>query len=137
MRATVTLNLNTCRDACPRVCAGESYGGVYVPLLARALLRHNQRIHQQQQLQQAAGATPGSPSHSGSSTASGSDRVYNIVGYVVGNAVTDDMYDFGGQVDFAFSLGLIDPDTFHLVKQTCKVSPQILSNSVTPGSFLL
>jgi serine carboxypeptidase-like clade 1 len=104
------------------VSAGESYGGVYVPLLARALLRHNQRVRQQQQLQ-AAGKTPGSPSHSSSSssTARRSDRVYNVAGYVVGNAVTDDMYDFGGQVDFAFSLGLIDPDTYRLVKQTCKV----------------
>jgi hypothetical protein len=97
---------------------------VYVPLLARALLRHNERVrrhHHQQQQQQLAGKNPSSSRSSSSGIASSFDRIYNIEGYVVGNAVTDDFYDFGGQVDFAFSLGLIDPDTFHLVKQTCKV----------------
>lgn len=95
--------------------SGESYGGVYVPVLARALLRHNQRLHQQQPHASAAASSTGVQ---GQDPPAG----YNLVGYVVGNGVTDDVYDGSGQVEFAFGLGLIDPQTYKAVKHTCKVS---------------
>lgn len=44
-----------------------------------------------------------------------------MAGYIVGNAVTDDLFDTSGQADFAFSMGLVDLDTYKEVKQTCKV----------------
>lgn len=95
-------------------CPGESYGGVYVPLLTRALLRHNQRLQQQ--------ASSSTDNNSGSnSDSSSSDLEYNLAGYIVGNAVTDDFYDGSGQAEFAFGMGLIDPETYKMVKRTCKV----------------
>jgi serine carboxypeptidase-like clade 1 len=93
--------------SCCRASPGESYGGVYVPLLARALLRHNERLKQ--------------PGAATTSSSSGWNQLYNLAGYLVGNAVTDGMYDGPGQVDFAFGMGLIDPDTYKDVKRTCKV----------------
>jgi len=81
---------------------------VYVPLLTRALVRHNQRLQSDQ--------TQSSASHAVSEV-----PTYNLAGYVVGNAVTDDLYDGVGQVEFAYGLGLIDPLTYHRVKQICKV----------------
>ena len=118
-----------CLPAAVCDCAGESYGGVYVPLLMRALLQHNQRLKQHQQPQRThtpahthtqmhanskGTSQPGSGLH-------GAEERYNLAGYIVGNAVTDDIYDGIGQVEFAFGLGLIDPQTYHYVKQTCKV----------------
>lgn len=98
-----------------------------MPLLARALLHHNQRLQ---------AATGTHNRHSGSVASRplspGPDEEYynyNLAGYIVGNAVTDEVYDGVGQVEFAFDLGLIDPDTYHTVKQTCKVIRAELSVS--------
>jgi hypothetical protein len=101
---------------CIGLMPGESYGGVYVPLLTRALLHHNQRLQQQQQQHLAAANT----AHSSAGN-QGFDTPYNLAGYIVGNAVTDDVYDGSGQVEFAYGNGLIDPDTYQSVKRTCKV----------------
>ncbi|WIA44590.1 hypothetical protein OEZ86_007312 [Tetradesmus obliquus] len=81
--------------------AGESYAGVYVPLLTQRLLQHNQRLHS-----------------SGSS--SSSSRPYNLAGYIVGNAVTDDAVDYRGQVDYAYNLGLVDPGTYKQTLAICE-----------------
>lgn len=82
--------------------AGESYAGVYVPLLAQRLLKARQR---------------------GGSTASSGGGRYNLAGYIVGNAVTDDAYDTAGQVEYAYGTGLIDPTTHDAVLHTCQVRP--------------
>lgn len=88
---------------------------MYVPLLTSALLRHNQRLQQQLRQQQQAGGSDTDSSGSAGSVP------YNLAGYIVGNAVTDDLFDTSGQADFAFSMGLVDLDTYKEVKQTCKV----------------
>jgi carboxypeptidase C (cathepsin A) len=87
--------------------AGESYGGVYVPLLTQRLLQHNQEL--------AAGS-----SSSGSSSSS-RGQPYNLAGYIVGNAVTDDATDSRGQVEYAYGLGLVDPGTYKDALDTCQV----------------
>lgn len=74
--------------------AGESYAGVYVPLLAEAIVQHNQ-------------------------AASGNDGI-NLVGYMVGNGVTDDYYDGQAQVEFAYGMDLIDTSMFRYIQDACK-----------------
>jgi carboxypeptidase C (cathepsin A) len=83
--------------------AGESYAGVYVPLLTQRLLQHNQRLQD-------------------SRRSSSSSRRYNLAGYIVGNAVTDDAVDSRGQVEYAYGLGLVDPGTYKDTLRTCEVS---------------
>jgi hypothetical protein len=70
--------------------AGESYAGVYVPLLARRILRHNRAV-----------ASGGGESDSNGNGGGGSGhrrRGVRLVGYVVGNGVTDDDIDGDSQV---------------------------------------
>ncbi|GAX75400.1 hypothetical protein CEUSTIGMA_g2844.t1 [Chlamydomonas eustigma] len=73
--------------------AGESYGGVYVPLLASKILNMSR-------------SQRGMP--------------INLRGYMTGNGVTDDVIESAGQLEFAYGMGLIDPLTFHRVQEDCK-----------------
>lgn len=95
--------------------SGESYGGIYVPLFTQRLLQHNQ--------QQAAKRTSAAPTAAAAAVTSEDEEpeVYNLVGYIVGNAVTDDEFDGNGQVDFAYGMGLIDPATYKSTRSICKV----------------
>ena len=84
--------------------AGESYAGVFVPKLARKILKLNE--------------------------ASATSRI-NIQGYLVGNPVTDDVIEGNAQVDYAFNMGLMDPPTHQALYQApCRGSFW----NATPGS---
>jgi hypothetical protein len=71
-------------------CPGESYGGVYVPMLADRILRHNSHVRT------AAAAAAGE--RGGSVDGREHGRLVNLVGYTVGNGVTDDEVDGNSQV---------------------------------------
>jgi hypothetical protein len=88
-------------------------------LLTQRLLQHNQR------------ATAGSSS-SGSSSSS-SSKPYNLAGYIVGNAVTDDATDSRGQVEYAYGLGLVDPLTYKATLDKCEVCTAVQFYAVLSG----
>ncbi|KAG2441169.1 hypothetical protein HXX76_004021 [Chlamydomonas incerta] len=76
--------------------AGESYAGVYVPLLADAIVGANKQ-------RAAAGRSP----------------LVQLQGYAVGNPVTDDVLDGNGQMTFAAAMGYVDPPTWAAMRQEC------------------
>lgn len=74
---------------------GESYGGHYVPWLARAVLEHNSE----------------SPSNT-----------INLQGFMVGNAWTDPFYDNKGAVTFWAQTGIISNATYNDIIMHCNFS---------------
>ncbi|CAM8925475.1 unnamed protein product [Rhodiola kirilowii] len=76
----------------PFYVTGESYAGIYVPTLASAIVTGNE-----------AGQTP----------------VINIKGYMVGNGVTDHVFDGNAFVPFVHGMGLISEDLFKATGSTC------------------
>ncbi|XP_047315230.1 serine carboxypeptidase-like 20 [Impatiens glandulifera] len=76
----------------PFYIAGESYAGIYVPTLASEVVKGID-----------AGVKP----------------AINFKGYMVGNGVTDDMFDGNALVPFAHGMGLISDDLFQEVTSTC------------------
>ncbi|CAN0859056.1 Serine carboxypeptidase-like 20 [Linum grandiflorum] len=77
----------------PFFISGESYAGVYVPTLAYEVAKGID-----------AGVKP----------------VINLKGYMVGNGVTDDLFDGNALVPFAHGMGLISDDLYQEVTQECK-----------------
>lgn len=73
--------------------AGESYAGHYVPQLSQVIYRRNNRI-----------ANP----------------VMNFKGFMVGNAVTDDYYDFIGTFEYWWTHGLISDSTYKSLNDSCR-----------------
>ncbi|GLU10287.1 hypothetical protein SLE2022_271060 [Rubroshorea leprosula] len=82
--------------------SGESYGGHYVPQLSQAIVRHNWAVK---------------------------EKVINLKGYMVGNALTDDYHDHLGVFQFMWSAGLISDQTFKLLNQLCDLESFIHSSS--------
>ncbi|KXZ47837.1 hypothetical protein GPECTOR_32g449 [Gonium pectorale] len=80
----------------PFYIAGESYGGVFVPLLAAELLRVNEQRGKD-----------------------GKQPLVNITGYSVGNPVTDDTVDGNAQMQFAADMGYVDPPTWRHIRKAC------------------
>ena len=131
--------------------SGESYAGVYIPLFAQRIVHEQARDKRQQTTTATAAATTISSSSSISSNSKSSARRLaqheqqqqgedqstvgaaaaarasdvNLVGYMVGNGVTDDFYDSRGQVDFAWGLGLLDPITYHHLQRSCQVGHRV------------
>jgi len=111
--ADLTVFLTRLYEQIPRLAlldlyiAGESYAGVYVPLLARELVGGPQaRGHSARDAGVGGvggGASPG-------------DR---LAGYLIGNGVTDDEYDGQALVPFAYGMDLIDPATHAGVERAC------------------
>ncbi len=81
--------------------AGESYAGIYVPVLARTVLQNNAR---------AAGDT---------SSAAAALPQLNLVGYAVGNGCTDEMFDGNALPSFAFGKSLISVDQYAALRAAC------------------
>ncbi|KDP45241.1 hypothetical protein JCGZ_15106 [Jatropha curcas] len=77
----------------PFFISGESYAGVYVPTLSYEVVKGMD-----------AGVKP----------------TLNFKGYLVGNGVTDEMYDGNALVPFAHGMGLISDELFEAVNSECK-----------------
>ncbi|XP_066316318.1 serine carboxypeptidase-like 26 [Miscanthus floridulus] len=79
--------------------SGESYAGHYVPQLAEVVYEHNKHLEANQQI--------------------------HLKGFIVGNAETDDYYDYTGIVEFAWSHSVISDQFYERVKNVCdfKLSP--------------
>ncbi|EEF35107.1 serine carboxypeptidase-like 20 [Ricinus communis] len=76
----------------PFFIAGESYAGVYVPTLAYEVMKGID-----------ASVKP----------------ILNLKGYLVGNGVTDELFDGNALVPFAHGMGLISDDLYEEVKDAC------------------
>lgn len=72
--------LRACRQTNDFFVAGESYAGVYVPLVTRAVLDGNE---------------------------AGQEPELRLRGYIVGNGVTDERFDGDALVPFAYGKSLI------------------------------
>uniref|UniRef100_A0A383WG00 Carboxypeptidase n=1 Tax=Tetradesmus obliquus TaxID=3088 RepID=A0A383WG00_TETOB len=72
--------------------SGESYAGIYVPMLARAVWEGNRR---------------------------GQKPHINIKGYLVGNGCTDAHFDGNAQVPFAFGKSLISASMYSRTREAC------------------
>ncbi|WVZ71274.1 hypothetical protein U9M48_019877 [Paspalum notatum var. saurae] len=79
--------------------SGESYAGHYVPQLAEVVYEHNKHLQANKQI--------------------------NLKGFIVGNAETDDYYDYTGIVEFAWSHSVISDQFYEQVKNVCdfRISP--------------
>ncbi|TKW14267.1 hypothetical protein SEVIR_5G157200v4 [Setaria viridis] len=79
--------------------SGESYAGHYVPQLAEVVYDHNKHLEANKQI--------------------------NLKGFIVGNAETNDYYDYKGIVEFAWSHSIISDQFYKRVKNVCdfRLSP--------------
>lgn len=84
--------------------AGESYAGHYVPQLSQLIYRRNKGI---------------------------AEPVINFKGFMVGNAVTDDYYDYKGTFEYWWTHGLISDSTYKSLRHSCTGSSQHPSLSCT------
>lgn len=81
--------------------AGESYGGHYVPQLAKKIHNYNK---------------------------ASSHPIINLKGFIVGNAVTDDYYDSIGTVTYWWTHSIISDTTYKSILKYCNFSAEINSN---------
>ncbi|CAF2158235.1 unnamed protein product [Brassica rapa subsp. trilocularis] len=77
----------------PFFISGESYAGVYVPTLASEVVKGNKN---------------------------GTKPAINLKGYLVGNGVTDPVFDGNALVPFAHGMGLISNELYEDTKAACK-----------------
>jgi serine carboxypeptidase-like clade 1 len=89
----------------PLYVAGESYAGVYVPMLVEALV-----------LGGGDQSADHDDDHHATAIASLSAR---LRGYIVGNAVTDDVYDGNAKPVFAWGMNLLDPPSWRELRRAC------------------
>jgi serine carboxypeptidase-like clade 1 len=94
----------------PLYVAGESYAGVIVPMLVDALV---------DKLTTSRRGRRTTPSGDDSNNNSASFPDLNLRGYVLGNAVTDDVYDGNAKPPFAWGMSLLDPPTWRALQRDC------------------
>ncbi|XP_018490155.1 serine carboxypeptidase-like 21 [Raphanus sativus] len=80
----------------PFFISGESYAGVYVPTLALEVVKGHLTFKK------------------------GTRPVINLKGYLVGNGVTDPVFDGNALVPFAHGMGLISNELYEDTKAACK-----------------
>ncbi|KAG2482615.1 hypothetical protein HYH03_018458 [Edaphochlamys debaryana] len=80
----------------PFFITGESYGGVYVPLLATALVKANKKR-----------------------SGEGQPPLVNLQGYAIGNGVTDEEADGNAPLHFAAGMGFLDPGAWRRLREAC------------------
>uniref|UniRef100_A0ACD5YXR1 Uncharacterized protein n=1 Tax=Avena sativa TaxID=4498 RepID=A0ACD5YXR1_AVESA len=73
--------------------SGESYAGHYVPQIAEVVYERNKHLETNQHI--------------------------NLKGFIVGNAETNDYYDYKGQVEFAWSHSVISDQLYERVNNVC------------------
>ncbi|KAK7411638.1 hypothetical protein VNO78_03073 [Psophocarpus tetragonolobus] len=78
--------------------SGESYAGHYVPQLSQVIVKYN---------------------------SAAKENAINLKGFMVGNALTDDLHDQLGMFEFMWASGLISDETYKLVNQLCDFQPVI------------
>ncbi|XP_073020630.1 serine carboxypeptidase-like 27 [Primulina eburnea] len=77
---------------------GESYAGHYGPQLAQIIHEKNKGIE---------------------------NPVINLKGFLLGNILMDDYYDYKGMLEHWWITGLISDSTFQLLKNTCALSSRV------------
>ncbi|KAL6851449.1 hypothetical protein ACP4OV_020382 [Aristida adscensionis] len=77
----------------PFYISGESYAGVYIPTISDEIVKGIEK---------------------------GVEPRINFKGYLIGNGVTDEDYDFNSFVPFAHGMGLISTEMYEDVKATCR-----------------
>ncbi|XP_024009668.1 serine carboxypeptidase-like 21 isoform X1 [Eutrema salsugineum] len=77
----------------PLFISGESYAGIYVPTLASEVVKGHKNV---------------------------TKPLINLKGYLVGNGVTDPVFDGNALVPFAHGMGLISNELFEETKAECK-----------------
>ncbi|XP_062201388.1 serine carboxypeptidase-like 2 [Phragmites australis] len=81
----------------PLYIGGDSYSGYTVPVTALDIATHNTDTdHEEEEAPK-----------------------LNLVGYLVGNAATDDRYDTGGKVPFMHGMGLISDELYEAARVGC------------------
>lgn len=94
----------------PLYIGGDSYSGYTVPVTAMDIATHND-----------------------------DEPKLNLVGYLVGNAATDDRYDTGGKVPFMHGMGLISDELYDAAKNGCGgdfYSPADPTNAQCAGAMM-
>ncbi|XP_051149001.1 serine carboxypeptidase II-2 [Andrographis paniculata] len=90
---------------------GESYAGHYVPQLSQAIVRHNRK----------------------------NEELINLKGFMVGNALTDDLHDHLGLFQFLWTTGMISDQTFKLLNRACDfesfIKPSELCDKVLDNAY--
>ncbi|KAH9309591.1 hypothetical protein KI387_037502, partial [Taxus chinensis] len=86
---------------------GESYAGHYIPQLAKKIYLYNKGL---------------------------SKPSINLKGFMVGNAVTDDYYDYLGTVNYWWSHAMISDQTYQSILRTCNF--RLEDTSSTCNSFI-
>lgn len=82
--------------------AGESYAGHYVPQLAEAIYDNNKKVSK--------------------------DKLINLKGLMVGNALLDDETDQRGMIDYAWDHAVISDKLYNEIKSKCNFSEEHLTH---------
>ncbi|VVA92715.1 unnamed protein product [Arabis nemorensis] len=90
----------------PFFISGESYAGIYVPTLASKIVKGNKNvIKKHKKIKRSINVTK---------------PIINLKGYLVGNGVTDPVFDGNALVPFAHGMALISNELFEETRTACK-----------------
>ncbi|KFK39840.1 hypothetical protein AALP_AA3G294800, partial [Arabis alpina] len=87
----------------PFFISGESYAGIYVPSLASEIVKGNKNINKNNK-----------------TSTNVTKPIINLKGYLVGNGVTDPMFDCHALIPFAHGMALISNELFEETTSACK-----------------